>query len=62
MLVALVVLPLTVFAYAAWSASGALARRGIVAARAQASLTEAADPPRIARGRLVAYGTGMLQS
>ncbi|MFO1304446.1 MAG: hypothetical protein U1F54_11975 [Burkholderiales bacterium] len=59
-LVALVVLPLTVFAYAAWSASGASLDAASWRRMLGASLTEAADPPRIARGRLVAYGTGML--
>ncbi|MFO1310457.1 MAG: hypothetical protein U1F41_00160 [Burkholderiales bacterium] len=59
-LVALVVLPLTLFAYAAWAATGAWLDAASWRRMLGASLTEADDPPRVARGRLVAYGAGTL--
>ncbi len=54
--VALLVLPLTVFVYAAWSAAGASLDAGEWRRMLGAALTEADDPPAVARGRLVAYG------
>ena len=57
---AFVVLPLAMSAWAAWSVSGASLDTASWRRMLGASLTEADDPPRIARGRLAAYGVGTL--
>lgn len=56
----LVVLPLTVFVYATWSAAGASLDVAAWRRVLGASLTDADDPPRIAPRRVVAYGVASI--
>lgn len=57
-LIALVVLPLTVFAYATWLAAGASLDLAAWRRMLGTSLTDADVPPPVARPRLIAYGAG----
>jgi len=59
-LIALFVLPLTVFVYATWSAAGASLEVAAWRRMLGASLTDAEVPPRIALRRLVAYGVASI--
>lgn len=58
LLVALVVLPLAVFVFAAWSAAGASLDAAAWRRMLGASLTESDEPPPVERSRVLAYATG----